>query len=129
MGWSFGVPADYHASTTLTVQPQKTPAGGSGVSTPHRLNDKDAHDIYRVLRAESAADLRQSFVTLLSDDLSRVVSEEALTHLARLFADGDSATGSFMAGRAESGVGSPAEVSAASTVLAADLIAELGWRD
>lgn len=99
------------------------------MDVPHRLNDKDAHDIYRILRAESTADLRRSFVALLSDDLSRVVSEEAVTHLARLFADGEWAPGSLMAGRAESGVGSPAEVSAASTVLAADLLVELGWHD
>ncbi|WP_166969494.1 hypothetical protein [Brevibacterium atlanticum] len=92
------------------------------VEAPHRLNDKDAHDIYRILRAESTDDLRRSFSGLLSDELSRVASEEALAHLARLFAAGDSAVGSLMAGRAEVGIGSPAEVSAASAVLSSDLI-------
>jgi hypothetical protein len=46
----------------------------------------------------------------------------ALAALDRLFAAGPAALGSLMAGRAETGVGSPEVVSASVVVLAGDLL-------
>lgn len=91
----------------------------------HRLNDKDAHDIYRILRAEETEDLSHSFRVLLDDSLSREVSVEALDHLSQHFAAGPDSIGSEMAGRAEEGVGFPDEVAMATSILASDLITAL----
>lgn len=89
---------------------------------PNRLNDKDAHDLYRILRAFQTSDLAAMFAVLLADEISRAVTNEALTYLDDLFADGSEAIGSVMAGRAEEGVGEPDEVSVAVSVLAAALV-------
>ncbi|MDN5876311.1 MAG: hypothetical protein L0J17_06965 [Brevibacterium sp.] len=89
---------------------------------PHRLNDKDAHDMYRILRAEETDSLLRSFRILLDDELSRDVSEEALSYLSRHFAPGPGSVGAEMAGRAEEGVGFPDEVAMATSILASDLI-------
>jgi hypothetical protein len=89
---------------------------------PHRLNDKDAHDAYRVLRAVETEVMHEAFLKLLRDDLSRDVSREALDHLEELFAGGPDALGSEMAGRAEEGVGDPEGVAVAVSILAADLV-------
>ncbi len=90
--------------------------------TPHRLNDKDAHDAYRLLRAIDTDALRARFATLLDDDLSEQVTQDAVTYLDELFASGADALGAAMAGRAEEGVGDPEQVSVAASILARDLI-------
>lgn len=95
---------------------------GERVDAPHRLNDKDAHDAYRILRAIDTEELRQGFALLLADPLSESVTREALRYLDDLFAAGPDALGSMMAGRAEEGVGEPAQVSAATSILARDLV-------
>lgn len=59
---------------------------------------------------------------LLANEISAAVTEEALTLLRSLFADGIDAPGSAMAGRAELGIGDPANVSLAVSLLAADLL-------
>lgn len=89
---------------------------------PHRLNDKDAHDIYRILRAEETDSLLRSFRILLDDEVSREVSFEALNYLSRYFAVGPGSVGAEMAGRAEEGVGFPDEVAMATSILASDLL-------
>ncbi|WP_137726485.1 GSU2403 family nucleotidyltransferase fold protein [Prescottella subtropica] len=94
---------------------------GERVDTPSRLNDKDAHDIYRILRAVETEELRGSFTRLLADGVSGPVTMEAVTHLRELFASGPGALGSEMAGRAEEGVGNPDEVAVAVSFLAGDL--------
>jgi len=91
-------------------------------TTPHRLADKDAHDVYRLLRAVPAATIAGALRYLLDDPLSRDVTRSALGHLSVLFADGPDSTGSLMAGRAEEGVGDPEQVSVAVSFLAADLL-------
>lgn len=68
------------------------------LDTPRRRDDKDAHDIYRLLVAIDTADL---------------------------FAAGPAAPGSTMAGRAERAVGDPEQVSLAVSILAGDLLAQL----
>lgn len=96
------------------------------IENPRRLNDKDAHDAYRILRAIETETLKSAFMFLLSDELSREVTQEALGYLADLFANSAEATGAMMAGRAEEGVGEPLQVSVAVSILARDLLAALG---
>jgi hypothetical protein len=89
---------------------------------PRRLNDKDAHDVYRLLVACSTRDLAGAFGRLLSNDLAGSVTAEALGFLRELFAASSGALGSVMAGRAETGVGTPNIVAASAAALAADLL-------
>lgn len=95
---------------------------GERIDVPHRLNDKDAHDTYRILRAIDTEELRTGFALLLADELSESVTREALRYLDDLFAAGPDALGSMMAGRAEEGVGDPEQVSTATSILARDLV-------
>ena len=92
--------------------------------TPHRLNDKDAHDIYRLLRAFETASLSDAFAVLLRDDSCGEVTREAIGHLEELFARPDS-LGANMAGRAEEGVGDPELVAASVSLLSMDLVRSL----
>lgn len=95
---------------------------------PGRLNDKDAHDVYRLLVAVSTADLARSFDWMSGDPIAGEVTRFALAQLERLFANGPAALGARMAGRAESGVGSPDVVSASVAALAADVLEHLKRR-
>lgn len=90
-----------------------------------RLVDKDAHDIYRILRAVQTEALVPKFVLLRANETSREATEEALVYLEGLFGD-EEALGSVMAGRAEEGIGSPEEVTASVVLLARDLLEKLG---
>jgi len=91
---------------------------------PGRLNDKDAHDVYRLLVATTdTAALSLSIHRLLADPVSKTVTEQALDWLPSLFADGPDALGSVMAGRAEEGIGDPDLVAASIAALAADVLA------
>ncbi|WP_285728272.1 GSU2403 family nucleotidyltransferase fold protein [Psychromicrobium xiongbiense] len=96
------------------------------MDSPHRLNDKDAHDIYRLLRAIDTTELSEAFRGLLAAELCSEVTREALDALGKHFATGPDATGSAMAGRAEEGVGDPEQVSVATALLAQDLMDSLG---
>jgi hypothetical protein len=99
---------------------------GERQSTPGRLVDKDAHDVYRLLVAVPTERLASKLAQLRTDDLAGPVTEQALTFLAELFAAGADAPGSAMAGRAEEGIGDPAIVSAAAAALADDLVGAVG---
>ena len=90
------------------------------VDTPHRLNDKDAYDAYRLLRAVDTPLLTEVFFRLLQADIRSEVTQEAITHLEELFGSPD-ALGAQMAGRAEEGVGDPELVALAVSLLAGDL--------
>jgi hypothetical protein len=94
---------------------------GERTGAPHRLNDKDAHDIYRILIKVETAELVSAFRTLLTDEVSNEATAQALMYLGTLFAAGPEAVGAMMAGRAEEGIGEPATVSASVSALAADL--------
>lgn len=98
---------------------------GERVDAPDRLNDKDAHDTYRLLVATETSDLAETVRRLLADELSQAATAQALTYLGQLFA-GPEAIGSTMAGRAEKGVGQPETVSASVRFLAQDLLSALG---
>jgi Nucleotidyltransferase len=97
---------------------------GERVATPDRLNDKDAHDIYRLLVATETADLATTVRGLEADEVSKDVTPQALVYLEQLFAS-PQALGSTMAGRAEEGVGQPDTVSASVSFLAQDLLSAL----
>lgn len=92
--------------------------------TPHRLNDKDAHDAYRLLRAVDTAIFSRAFEMLLHDAASETDAREAVQHLDALFGRPD-ALGAQMAGRAEKGVGDPELVATAVALLADDLLRSL----
>jgi len=102
---------------------------GERVESPDRLNDKDAHDIYRLLVATTTVDMATATRRLLADELSSDVTRVAVGLLHTLFAEGAETLGSVMAGRAEEGVGQPALVSASVSFLAQDLLAELSGMD
>jgi hypothetical protein len=97
-------------------------------TTPGRLLDKDAHDVYRLLVAVPANILAGRFGRLSADELAGPVTERSLGFMAELFAK-PTALGSVMAGRAEEGIGQPATVSASVAFLAADLLTEIRRRD
>jgi hypothetical protein len=88
---------------------------------PQRLNDKDAHDIYRILVGTDTAELAARFQRLRTDQVSSGTTLEAQEHLRTLFG-GPDALGSAMAGRAEEGIGEPATVSLATATLTSDLL-------
>jgi hypothetical protein len=92
-------------------------------SDQRRRQDKDAHDIYRILVSTSTAELTSDLERLLTQDLSRPSTERALVLLNELFAGGPDSLGAEMAGRAESGIGDPAQTSLAASILAEDLVA------
>ncbi|MGJ6979882.1 GSU2403 family nucleotidyltransferase fold protein [Aestuariimicrobium soli] len=96
------------------------------VDSPSRRDNKDAHDVYRLLQAIETPTLAASLESLLHTHVSEAVTREALVHLRQLFGDGPDALGSSMAGAAEELVGDPAGVSASVALLSQDLLTELG---
>ncbi|HEX7461388.1 MAG TPA: hypothetical protein VF317_04380 [Dermatophilaceae bacterium] len=97
-----------------------------GAGSRRLINDKDAHDAYRLLVATPTAHLAGQINQLRADELAGSVTEQALTYLREMFAAGPSALGSTMAGRAEQGVGDPATVAASVSFLAMDLLESTG---
>lgn len=87
-----------------------------------RLDDKDAHDLYRLLVAIPSADLAKGLDKLRRDGLSAEVTATAMDYLKMLFAHGPEALGSRMAGRAEGLAGDPGLAAASAATLASDLI-------
>jgi len=92
---------------------------------PSRQDNKDAHDVYRLLRAVETPAFVQAISRLLSVDVSAEVTREALDYLRELFARGADARGSLMAGAAEELVGDPTAVAESVALLAQDLLAAL----
>jgi len=96
------------------------------IDNPSRSDNKDAHDIYRLLRAVETPVLVDAIRRLLHEAASAEVTRDALGQLRELFAGGADARGSLMAGAAEELVGDPIAVSEAVALLAADLLEGLG---
>lgn len=96
--------------------------GERTADAPHRLVDKDAHDLYRVLVDTPTQSLASDFRRLLHDDLAGPLTSEALELLREHFAAGPGALGCMMAGRAEEGVGEPETVALQTATLASDLL-------
>lgn len=97
---------------------------GERVDAPDRLNDKDAHDIYRLLVATETDDLAETLRRLRGEEIPQESTAQALIYLEQLFASPE-ALGATMAGRAEEGVGQPETVSASVSFLAQDLLSAL----
>lgn len=91
------------------------------VGSPSRLDNKDAHDVYRLLRAIDTDTLVAALNRILNADISAEVTQEALGYLRELFARGPSARGAAMAGAAEELVGDPRGVAESVSLLAQDL--------
>jgi len=100
--------------------------GERGQRAPDRLNDKDAHDVYRLLVAVDTAALSANIKVLLSSDLASEATRVALDYMRDLFAGGPDALGSLMAGRAEGLLGDPALAAQSVAVLASDLVRAVG---
>jgi hypothetical protein len=98
---------------------------GERRDNPRRLEDKDAHDVYRLFVAVPTDVLAATVRRLLADPLAGAVTEQAMSYLQEMFAAGPRALGSAMAGRAEVGVGEPDTVAASVAVLAGDLLRAL----
>ncbi len=90
-------------------------------TNPSRLDDKDAHDLYRLLVAIPTDDLLKSLEKLRRDELSAQVTATAMEYLKVLFAAPES-PGAQMAGRAEGLAGNPGVAAASAATLASDLI-------
>jgi len=99
---------------------------GERRDNPRRLEDKDAHDVYRLFVSVSTDALAATVQRLLADPLAGAVTAQAMAYLQEMFAAGPEALGSDMAGRAEEGVGEPDTVAASVAVLAGDLLRALG---
>ncbi|HEX9888064.1 MAG TPA: hypothetical protein VGA69_01185 [Nitriliruptorales bacterium] len=95
---------------------------GERIGDPGRLKDKDAHDVYRLFVALPAPELAGVFRRLLDHDVSAAATEKALDYLRRDFTRAD-AVGATRAGRAEQGVGDPAQVREAVAAMATQLLA------
>ena len=96
------------------------------IDTPSRSDNKDAHDVYRLLRAVETPVIVDVIKRLLGEAVSAEVTRDALGQLRDLFATGAGARGSLMAGAAEELVGDPTAVSESVALLAQDLLEGLG---
>jgi hypothetical protein len=91
---------------------------------PGRLLDKDAHDLYRLLRAVRTDDIAEGLRRLRVDQTSAAVTGDALRWLRDLTTD-PAAPIPTMAGRTEQTIGDPQLVADATWSLAQDLLAAL----
>ena len=87
----------------------------------HRLDDKDALDVLRLLQAVATATLAQGFLVLVQDAIAKEVTAETLTSLRTHFATPQGA-GSQMAVRAAGPLADPAAIAASCAVLTMDLL-------
>lgn len=86
-----------------------------------RLDDKDALDILRLLRAVPTATFAARFLSLRATPPADVVTSEAFHLLDELFS-GARSTGCLMAARAAGVLVDPDEISASASALASDLL-------
>lgn len=89
-----------------------------------RLDAKDAHDAYRLLRAIPTDSLAGALRNLLDSEAAGEITRQALGFLEELFGSPD-APGSQLAGDAERGVGEPEVVAQAVSLLTGDLLRAL----
>lgn len=95
---------------------------------PGRLLDKDAHDIYRLLRAVPADEVTADLRWLLEDEVAGGITRQAITWLDELSRE-PSAQIPVMAGRAEELAGDPVEVAQSTWALIQDVIDGLAGRE
>lgn len=89
------------------------------------IEDKDAHDVYRLLSAVPLDTLVYGFEKLLRDPASDDVARSGCRYLQELFADGPNAPGSMRAGRAEAPFGRAETVAQSASILSDDLLRKL----
>lgn len=94
------------------------------VAAPDRLNDKDALDVFRLLRAQSTEEMAAGFARMLADPLSLVPCRRARSDLKTLFGDPNSA-GVMMLERAVTTLDDPEFFVQSCAILASDLFAEI----
>ena len=87
-----------------------------------RLNDKDALDVYRLLRSVEPRVFSAGFALLVGSELATSSTQWAVSEFARLFGEGRS-LGVEMVARATEGLVPEAEVRAACPLLARDVLA------
>jgi hypothetical protein len=95
--------------------------------TANRQDDKDAHDIYRLLVMIPTQQLAARLKVLLGENLSADVTREALTYLDGLFGEEDG-LGVQMAARHEGILGDFDTTVQSCTALAQDLLKAMGRR-
>ena len=81
---------------------------------------------YRAWVAVDTAPIAATLGMLLNDPLSGSATRYALEQMDVLFAQGPGSLGSTMAGRAEGGIGDPATITLAISILATDILVEMG---
>lgn len=92
-----------------------------------RIVDKDAHDLYRLLRATSIAETAAELGWLLADEIAGQPTAKALEWLEQLSGSPESLV-PVLAGRAEEIVGDPGEVAQATWALIQDLLEDPNLR-
>lgn len=90
----------------------------------NRLDDKDALDVLRLLRAVPTTALAAGLHRLLSDAAAQEVAREAVDHLARLFG-ATGASGTQMAVQATERLEDPAAIAGSCVALTAALLDEI----
>lgn len=123
-------PADLRVFTVKVAGPAalliaKAHKVAERIDSPKRRDAKDAHDIYRLLRAVGTEELAPSLTLLATDSMTGGVARTGLGYIGTLFAAGEGAPGSILAGQAEELVGDPVQVALAVSLLAQDLISAL----
>jgi len=97
---------------------------GDRLAQPNRLNDKDAHDVYRILVAVPTAGLAARLGGLSADPVSSAATAIGVGRLRTMFASPD-AIGSQMAARAVGPLADPETIAAATAALTEDLLRKL----
>lgn len=92
---------------------------------PGRLLDKDAHDLYRLLRAVETDEIAEGLSRLRRNTLAGGVTARALDWM-RALCSSPEALVPAMAGRAEQFVGSPPDVAEAMWAMAQDVLDAVG---
>jgi hypothetical protein len=89
-----------------------------------RLDDKDALDVLRLSQTTPTDALAATSVQLLHTDISKAVTDEALTALKELFADAR-AVGAQMAVRSAGALAAPGEIAGSCAALSSELLAAI----
>ena len=97
---------------------------GERLATPHRLIDKDAGDVFRLIEATPLREMTRLMQTLLADERSAAAATVAIGYVRRLFATPRS-PGVQLAVRALAIAADQATVTITMTGYAQDLLAEL----
>jgi hypothetical protein len=112
------------ASPSALVVAKLFKIGERHAQSPGRLIDKDAHDLYRLLRARESDEIAEGLRALLENDLAGDVTRQAV-HWMRTLCGTAEGVLPTMAGRTEELVGSPADVAQATWALVQDVLDRL----